>query len=51
MQKQTTGPEEQSALPESRPLTLAENLVLTAKLLGGGGALVGAIWALDRFVG
>ncbi len=51
MQKQTDGPVEQPALPESRPLTPAENLVLTAKILGGAGALGGALWALDKLVG
>ena len=43
--------EQRQALPQSKPLTLAENLVLTAKILGGGGALVAAIWAVDRYIG
>lgn len=36
---------------DPKPLTFAENLMLTLKILGGAGALVGAIWAVDRFVG
>jgi hypothetical protein len=36
---------EESAAP--RPLTLAENVILTLKLLAGLGVLGGAIWAIN----
>ena len=36
---------------DPKPLTLAQNLMLTLKVLGGGGVLAGAIWAIDRMVG
>lgn len=42
--------DERPALPETKPLTPVENLILTAKILGGGGALVAAIWAVDHYV-
>ena len=34
-----------------RRLTLAENVVLTMKLLGGLGLLGGALWAVDLLTG
>jgi hypothetical protein len=33
-----------------RPLTFAENIVLTLKLLGGAGLLGAAIWALNLLI-
>ena len=34
-----------------RPLTFAENFVLTLKLLGGAGVLGGALWAANLWTG
>lgn len=50
MQKHTLEPVETAGTPASKPLTAAQNLILTVKILLGGGTLVGAIWALDQFV-
>lgn len=40
----------QNELPPSKPLTPAQNVAMTVKLLLGAGALVGGIWALDRLL-
>jgi hypothetical protein len=55
MQKNVVDPVENAnhaatRLPESKALTPAENLMWTIKILLGGAALVGGIWALDQFV-
>ena len=36
---------------QHRPLTPAENAILTIKVLLGAGGIIGLILAVDRFVG
>ncbi len=42
---------EQASRPEHKPLTAAQNVALTIKVLVGAAIVLGAIMALDRLAG